>query len=104
MSKCVHCGSETDLLVSGIPVCVTCDLAPEKTLELIKANLKLNEARAKWTSAKLELTKADEIRASLPSGHPDGTALHNAHTELAKAGQELQDALAEYLKVSRRSS
>jgi hypothetical protein len=89
------------LLVSGIPVCVTCDLAPEKTLELIKANLRLNEARAKWRSAKLELTKADEIRASLPSGHPDG---NNTNTELAKAGQELQDALAEYLKVSRRSS
>ena len=104
MSKCVHCGSETDLLVSGIPVCVTCDLAPEKTLELIKANLRLNEARAKWRSAKLELAKADEIRASLPSCHPDGARALHANAELFKVEKELQDALAEYLKVSRRSS
>jgi hypothetical protein len=88
-------------LVSNVPVCVKCDSIPQKTTDLFKAEIKLNIARAKWKDAKLQLVKADEIRANLPSGHPDGTqALRNANAELSEAASEFTKALSEYSKAT----
>ena len=101
MPKCVHCGAETDLFVSNVPICVNCDSIPGKTTDLLTAEVRLNTARAKWRAAKVELAKAEEIRASLALGHPDGTrALKNANTELSKAAAEFNEALSEYSKAT----
>ena len=84
-----------------MPVCLNCDLSPEKTLKLLRANVGLSAARAKWKAARSGIEKADEIVAGLPVGHPDGTeALQRANVTLVKAGEELQAALGEYLKAS----
>jgi hypothetical protein len=31
MAKCVWCGEETQLLVGGVPICVTCDELPKES-------------------------------------------------------------------------
>jgi hypothetical protein len=90
------------LFFSGIPICVNCDLSPATTLKVPKANVELHGERAKWRAAKSGLQKADEIVASLPPGHPDGTkALQRANVDLSKAGEELQAALSAYLEATK---
>ena len=74
---------------------------PGKNLRLLKANVELSAARAKWRAAKSELRNADEIATGLPPGNPDGThALGRATTSLSKAGEELQAALEKYIKAT----
>jgi hypothetical protein len=94
MPKCVHCGSETDLFISNVPVCVKCDSIRQKTTDLFKSEVRLNSARAKWRAAKLQF---DEISASLPSNHLDGAQiLKNASDDISNAAVEYNEALSEY--------
>jgi len=89
------------LIVSGIPVCLTCDREPEKTQQLLTARVELSHARINWKAAKAELTKAHEIMASLAIDHPDGIqVLKKANASLAKAGKEVHAALSEYLRAA----
>ena len=75
MPECVHCGSETDLFVSNVPICVKCDSTPQKTTDLFKAEVRLNSAIAKWRAAKLQ-------------------------SELLEAAAEFNEALSEYSKAT----
>jgi hypothetical protein len=71
-------------------------------LKLVKANVALSGARANWKAAKSEFEKANEIIASLPAGHPNGTrALERANAGLSQARKELREALREYVESIR---
>jgi len=70
-------------------------------MDIVAANVRLNIARAKWKAATLQLVNADEIRTTLPIGHPDGTqALKNVRADLSQAADEFKEALIEYSKTS----
>ena len=83
--------------VSRMPICVVCDLTPERTQTLLKVRLNLDHAKASWRAAKTELAMAHDIVTSLPGDHPDGIhALRNANSALSKARKELHAALDDY--------
>jgi len=103
LARCIHCGAETELYVQDVPVCTACDGLPPIRTSLPQAGIRLDEARAKWRAAKLELEKMTELHADLQPGHPDtNRGLARANALLKEAAAEFQEALREYLNAGRK--
>src|SRR5258705_10589714 len=99
MAQCAYCKTETDLYVSGVPICVKCSQSREaKAKEDHNPNVQailihqLNEKTIRAQSAAIEFDAiADDIPSSLP--HPDGTQhLRNASLDLTLARHEMMKA------------
>ena len=48
MARCAHCGAETDLYVSGVPLCPSCESRPKSEAELIR---EVEDARRDYRAA-----------------------------------------------------
>jgi hypothetical protein len=103
MAKCRHCGAETELHYSGVPICLGCAEAPEKKPNRpAQVNAELTAAREEYRKALAVQLEAEEIRKALPLGHPDGTAaLHNANQQLSLASQRYRNALTALTDLGR---
>jgi hypothetical protein len=96
MAKCVYCGSETELYVNGVPVCLSCSDAPKRKppapqqetrnkllQEVLEATAQHNEARADF--------EASMVSGGLP--HPDGIqSITNASRRLSAARKNMMTA------------
>jgi len=110
MAGCSRCGAETELYISGVPLCVKCsdlqevkpkplpppqseDIRSILSQDLMSATARNNEA----------LREFDEVSGQFPSGlpHPDGVqriknasnALNIARKQMATAHKRLSDYL-----------
>jgi hypothetical protein len=102
MAKCVYCGSETELYVSGVPVCLSCsDAAKRKDTVRRKPPASQQETRNKLLQEVLEATahhneaRADFEASMVPGGlpHPDGTQrIINASRRLSMARKNMMTA------------
>src|SRR5437660_534085 len=103
MAKCRHCGAETELHYSGVPICLGCAEAVEaKPNRLAEVNAELTASREEYRKALAVQLTAEEIRKALPLGHPDGTAaLHNANRQLSLASQRYRNALGGFTDSGR---
>jgi hypothetical protein len=112
MAACSHCGAETELYDSGVPVCLKCSVERDcKTAkkppvacrsiqnllvdEVIQATSRTNKAAEAFL----------ETMGHIPSGfpHPDGyQRIHNVSRELSIARKDLMRAhtrLDDYLRA-----
>jgi hypothetical protein len=101
MAKCYQCGSETELRISGVPVCSHCD-RPESTIESSaksKAEILLNldEARVKYRAALAAEERARQLHKTLDSKNPDGRyALEDATRRRTFANERYVAALLDF--------
>jgi hypothetical protein len=103
MAQCVHCGAETELFISEVPICQNCADPPAKKPSPGEVGKTLVRARAAWRYALAVHEEASEIYLSLPSGHPDGTlALHNANLQLDQAAEAFKAALGQFVQAGRK--
>ncbi len=92
MAKCSSCGKDTELFVSGSPLCLECVAGPTRDhiLEILRDELKKASQIAAEASQKFDHT------VTLPAGlpHPDGTQqVHRTGLELSHARGELRESL-----------
>ena len=108
MAKCIHCGSETELFNSGVPVCVKCVNEREPnfknrlserqvhtalTEQLTEASARLKEAESAFTA----------VISDIPNGIPDpdgSQRVRNASREVSISRGEVmkaQNSLNDYL-------
>lgn len=103
MAQCVHCGAETELIISEVPICLNCADPPAKKPAQERLELTLERARAAWRYALAVHEEASEIYMSLPSGHPDGTlVLHNANLRLNQAAKAYKAVLGQFIQAGRK--
>ena len=104
MAACAHCGAETELYSSGVPICLKCSDAreskakkkPPASGQSIRSILldEIAQATARVNKASQDFF---DVMGKIPSGfpHPDGTQhIHNVSRELAKARKDLMRAHA----------
>ena len=96
MAKCVYCGSETELYVNGVPVCLSCSDTARR-----KPPASQQETRNKLLQEVLEATahhneaRADFEASMVPDGlpHPDGIQrIKNASRRLSTARKNMMTA------------
>jgi hypothetical protein len=96
MASCSQCGSETELFVIGVPICIKCGMQNEHD----GANNELTAARHDYERARQEFYRLLQTSKDLPNGHPDGTALlHAGNQVLHEAGRKLSKALVRYQDI-----
>jgi hypothetical protein len=106
-AECIFCKGETELYVTGVPVCIACSEAQSKRkppargtsiLNMLQRDLDIAKERASAATATF-----NAVTSEIPSGipHPDGTQrIHNASREMSQARVGLMIAhnrLNEYL-------
>jgi len=98
MAKCSRCGSDTELFVNGLPLCLACDCQSNDQAESDHIHELLRE---EFNLAKADLDAASErfdaLTREVPSGvpHPDGSLrIHAASKELSQAREVMMQKLA----------
>src|SRR5271165_5964158 len=99
MPRCISCGADTELMVSGVATCPDCLDRPPRKPPLAEISAKLTAARKAWRDAMARHQQVQESASLLGPGHPDGTqALAQANRELEKAAAQYQAALQDFLE------
>ena len=99
MAQCAKCGADRELHIAGVPTCPRCADLTERKQHFSQVNAHLISARAAWKQALVEQIEAENIRGSLPKGHPDGTAaLHRANNALQQAAEDYRSALQQFVR------
>ena len=111
MAACSHCGAETELYDSGVPICIKCSNVrdnaskkPPASSQTIR-NILLNEIEEATARTNKASRNFFEVMGQIPTGfsHPDGSqVIHNASRHLSTARKDLMRAhtrLDEFLKT-----
>jgi hypothetical protein len=99
MPRCSVCGSETSLLLNGVPICPDCDKAivGKKARSFAEVSEALALARQEYREAVADHSRADFLLGSLDPGNPAAMeAVCNTYARLEVASRAYGKALGEY--------